>query len=416
MRVFTAKTLAGVVVASVAVAFAARGSSTEPASGVAGAVLPQVENRIVTTEVTLADDRTQLRLEFADGAILDVSFAGGRVDIDGEEVGSYAAGDLLDRAWRALLRAVVDTPPAELGVLLSAWPAPAGTAGEAVAAALARAVGQSSEALPATGSVQADGAAADSLRRLEARVQALERVLREMESSEVGAAAQQAVPAPRANRNAPLGPAARFVRNFWRGFNGVVTTVIAYGILLAIGCAVVFFGRRYLEGAADTIRHATVRSGLVGLAATVLVLPAFAIGAVALAISIVGIPLLIVWIPLFPVAVVLAAVVGFLATAHAAGEAMAERRLHGVEWFKANSYYFLATGLALLAAAFVASFLVQMVAGVWLGFLHGLLLVVGIIVIWLAVTLGLGALLLSRFGTRPASTAADPDLALPFDE
>jgi hypothetical protein len=146
-----------------------------------------------------------------------------------------------------------------------------------------------------------------------------------------------------------------------------------------------------------------VRSGLVGLAGSFLVLPAFILGALALAISIVGIPLLLVYLPIFPLAVVLAAVAGYLAVAHGAGEALAERRFRGTEWFtRANSYYYVVTGVGLLLVLFLAAHIVTM-GGPWLGFLRGLLKFLAVMVTWAAFMIGFGAFLLTRGGTRPAS-------------
>src|SRR5690606_20029885 len=124
------------------------------------------------------------------------------------------------------------------------------------------------------------------------------------------------------------------VRRIFRGIADIFSILAIYAVLIGIGFAVVFFGRKYLEGVADTARHATIQSGLVGLAGTFLILPAFILGAIVLTISIVGIPVLIAWLPLFPVAVVLAMLFGYLAVAHAAGEALAERRFNGGELFR----------------------------------------------------------------------------------
>ncbi len=119
--------------------------------------------------------------------------------------------------------------------------------------------------------------------------------------------------------------------------------------------------------------------------------------------SIVGIPLLLVFAPLFPVAVLLAAVGGYLAVAHGAGEALAERRFTGTDWFtRANSYYYVITGVGLLLMFFLAAHVVSM-AGPWLGFLEGLLKFVAVMLTWAAFTVGFGAFLISRGGTRPVN-------------
>ena len=143
-----------------------------------------------------------------------------------------------------------------------------------------------------------------------------------------------------------------------------------------------------------------------------LVIPVFILGILALAISIVGIPALLAWVPLFPVAVGLALVLGYIGVAHAAGEALAERRFYLADWFqRGNSYYFLISGLGLLLAPFIMMNVVRM-AGPWLGFLYGICAVVGVIGTWAALSIGLGAVLISRAGTRPMrpSAASEPEM------
>ena len=133
----------------------------------------------------------------------------------------------------------------------------------------------------------------------------------------------------------------------------------------------------------------------------------FVLGIIALAISIVGIPALLVWIPLFPVGAVAAALLGFLGVAHATGESWAERNYYGSDWFRrGNSYYFLMTGLMLLGSLFFAAQFVHM-TGPWLDFVNGVLNFFGIVLTWAAATVGLGAVLISRGGSRPANAAAD---------
>ncbi|MFW6205958.1 MAG: hypothetical protein ACOC5I_01840, partial [Gemmatimonadota bacterium] len=190
-------------------------------------------------------------------------------------------------------------------------------------------------------------------------------------------------------------------RHVTRGLGGIFSTLITYAILVGLGFVAVFFGRTYLEGIADTAREQTLRSGLVGLAGSFLVLPAYILGLLALAVSIVGIPLLLVFAPLFPVAVAVAALGGYLAVAHGAGESLAERRFTGDDWFsRANSYYYIITGVGLLLVLFLASHIVSM-AGPWLGFLEGLLKFLAVTLTWAAFTIGFGAVLISRAGTRP---------------
>jgi hypothetical protein len=142
-----------------------------------------------------------------------------------------------------------------------------------------------------------------------------------------------------------------------------------------------------------------------------LIVPAYVLGMIALAISIVGIPALLLWIPLFPVAVGLAAVLGYLGVAHAAGEAFAERRFSGTDWFRrGNSYYFLMSGLGLLLSLFIASNIVSITG---IDFFAATLFGIGMVVTWAAASIGLGSVLLSRGGSRAPGdrpTPVDPEI------
>jgi hypothetical protein len=176
-------------------------------------------------------------------------------------------------------------------------------------------------------------------------------------------------------------------------------SALALGVVLAgIGAVLIFYARPKLETISDTLRTSAVRSGAVGLAATFLIIPAFVVMVVALAVSIIGIPLLVVAVPLYPLAVVAAAAAGLLAAAHAIGERTAEQRHESFDLRYRNSYAYLFTGVAILIAPLAAAGLIE-ITGVP-RFLAILLKIAGFAALWVAATLGLGAVILSRVGTR----------------
>jgi hypothetical protein len=305
-------------------------------------------------------------------------------------------GDELDRSWRDLLNKAMDTPTDELGSLLTTWKAPA------EGSRLDRALEDALQGLP----VAADAAAppvpatppavdapqfGDSLDKLHSEIDRLQDELRDQRDQAVEHAVRRRGP----EWFSPL-------RHVGRGVAGVLSVLVTFAVLFGLGFAAVFFGgRQHLEAVADATRHATMRSFLVGLAASFLVIPAFVLGIVALAISIIGIPVLLVWIPAFPLAVVLGTLLGYIAVAHAAGESLAERRFYGGDWFsRANSYYYLLTGLGLLLVLFIAANIVEM-AGPWLNFIQGILVFLGVVLTWGAATTGFGAVLITRAGSRP---------------
>src|SRR5690606_3983860 len=109
-------------------AVAPRATAQDGAAGTA-------PTRVVSNEVSISGTDARLRLELEDGRVLTMELAGGRVRLNGDDVGGYTAGDALDTSWRALLRAAIDSPPDELPVLFSLWRAPAGSAGRPLAEA-----------------------------------------------------------------------------------------------------------------------------------------------------------------------------------------------------------------------------------------------------------------------------------------
>jgi hypothetical protein len=358
---------------------------------------------ILSSEITVSREEAVLALELEAGRTLRLAIRDGDVLVDDTRVGGAQRRGPLDSSWRALLTEALDAPTAQLPGLLLAWSPPAGPLARRMTGELRSALAPpAAEATTAPAeAVVADAAIAarmDSLRRLEDRVRELEQDLRRRERQI--ARATPPAPAP-ARWWSPL-------RHVGRGLAGIFSVLAAYAVLVAIGFAFVFFGRRNLERVADTARAVPGRAFAVGLAGSFLAIPVFIMGIIVLAISIVGIPVLILWAPLFPVALLVSALVGYLAAGHAVGEAVAERRFYGGEWFeRANSYYFLVTGLALLLGLFVAANAVTM-AGPWLRFLHGLLTAIGLFVTWLAITTGFGAVLLSRAGTRATWTRRRP--------
>jgi MFS family permease len=135
----------------------------------------------------------------------------------------------------------------------------------------------------------------------------------------------------------------------------------------------------------------------VGLAATFLVIPAYLVLLVLLAVSIIGIPVIIVAAPLYPVAVVVAVGFGLIAAAHALGERTAEQRTPTDIRYR-NAYAYLFTGVGLLLAPMLIGYLVGMTG--FLGFVRVLLLILGWAAVGTAAMVGLGAVVLSRAGTR----------------
>jgi hypothetical protein len=350
----------------------------------------------VSSEFSISRESALLRLELADGRTLEAAIRDGAAFVDGRRIGDAPRGGPLDRAWRELLNQTIEVSSSEVPRLLAAWSGP-GTVGTAMSTALRAAVQTGADAATGGSSIVVPpGTTSDTVERLMARISELERATQQAERrAERARAAERTRPAARGGSYGPL-------HYISQGIAGIFSLIITYAVLFAIAFVTIMFGgRKYIEGVGDTARNATGRSMLVGLAACFLVIPAFILGIIALVISIVGIPGLLVWVPGYPVAVVLALMLGYLGVAHAAGESLAERRFYANDWFqRGNSYYFLLSGLGLLIAFFLASQVVYM-AGPWLRAVGGIMLFLGFAVTFFALCTGLGAVLLSRGGTRP---------------
>ena len=104
----------------------------------------------------------------------------------------------------------------------------------------------------------------------------------------------------------------------------------------------------------------------------------------------------------------LAIVFGYLAVAHAAGESLAEWRFRGGDWFKlGNSYYYVLTGVGLLMVLFLLHNALHMIG---IPVLPSMVAVLAIFITWAALSIGFGAVLLSRFGTQPLTADGTPPL------
>jgi hypothetical protein len=184
----------------------------------------------------------------------------------------------------------------------------------------------------------------------------------------------------------PLAPGRRFLRNLTDAVEGVFGTFGFYLFLGLLGVLGIYFLRPKLETVADTVSASFGRALLVGLAAEAV----FPVACLVLVVLIVTLPL----VPLYVLGMVLGSVFGYLGVAYAAGRnvlgqpAVRQR----VSW--SGAYARLLVGLALLLALFLVAAIFEI--GGW----GGLFLVGAIFVTWLAGTAGLGAVILSRFGTR----------------
>jgi hypothetical protein len=179
----------------------------------------------------------------------------------------------------------------------------------------------------------------------------------------------------------------------FRRLAGVVGVFLTLG---ALGFGLVMFGRPNLEVVSDTVSHSFGRAFTTGLLGQLLLLPTFGMLVVGLILSVVGIVLLPFAVVVYALLVIVAAVGGYLAVAHAMGETYTRRRMAlGDMIGSPNSYRYLVVGLGALAAFWLA----WSVFG-WVPVAGDLIRGAAILVTWLLGTAGFGAALLSRAGLR----------------
>lgn len=190
------------------------------------------------------------------------------------------------------------------------------------------------------------------------------------------------------------------VRRIANGIGGILQDLVSLLFLGLIGAGVVAFAGTNLDAVAETARRSPGRAAAVGVAGTFLLVPVWIVGIIALAVSIIGIPVMIAWLPLFPLAAVAAAILGYLAVAHNVGQWLAGTDLRFADRIRpSNRMHTVVAGLVTFIGAFIVANVVSMVP--FFGFLEGLLIFVGVVATIIATTIGFGAVLLTRAGTRP---------------
>jgi len=200
-----------------------------------------------------------------------------------------------------------------------------------------------------------------------------------------------------------------------RGIGGMMGNLMTFAIIGVLAFGVVRFFGNNLEVVAETARQSPGRAGVVGIAGAFLLLPVWILGIVGLAISLIGIPVLLAWIPLFPVAAALGMGLGSLAVASNVGDWVSRQHLQGFDWVRRSSpLSVVLAGVAALLLPFFAANFIHM-AGSWLGFVRGILHFLGTIAVLVSMSVGFGAVLLTRGGRRRDWSLADDDRDLDLD-
>lgn len=181
-------------------------------------------------------------------------------------------------------------------------------------------------------------------------------------------------------------------------------------ILLAIGFAVILLRLESLDAVASTIGASFSRAFLAGLLGELLLVPALVAMCVGLAITLIGIVVIPLVVAAFMIAACGALALGFLAMAFANGHSLSSRFAAAATGGRLGAMRSLLVGMALYLALWLLAALLG-----WIGVLGPMLKLIAVVVTWLAVTVGFGAVIISRAGTRRPSEHP-PAAEVPIEE
>jgi len=175
-------------------------------------------------------------------------------------------------------------------------------------------------------------------------------------------------------------------------FFAMVFRMLLFGLL---ACVVFLVARNPIA----RIEHAAAaepwRAGLVGLLAQLLFIPVFVVTVVVLTVSIIGIPLLLFVPPLAILIFAVALLLGFTGIAYRVGR-WAQSRFG---WGSGSPFFMLLVGLLAIWLLTIAARAIAL-GGLAIWALSSALLVLGFLVEYVAWTVGLGAAVMTRLGTR----------------
>ncbi|MXX76479.1 MAG: polymer-forming cytoskeletal protein [Holophagales bacterium] len=186
-----------------------------------------------------------------------------------------------------------------------------------------------------------------------------------------------------------------------------VRAIIFTGLLIVLGGLVLLVSPKGV----DRVRAAAVSDPLimlvVGFGIELLILPALIVASILLAVTVIGIPFAILLWPAALVALALALVLGYTGAAAAAGD-WCRNRFRGASGVAAGSFGALALGvLTIQALALVADLLGFLGLPWFFRFMFGF---PGLVICYLAWTIGLGAACMTAFGRSSFGAKAAPTL------
>jgi hypothetical protein len=176
---------------------------------------------------------------------------------------------------------------------------------------------------------------------------------------------------------------------------GLFAGLVCLGLLLLFGAGTIFFFPKPVDRVSRTIDGGPLKAGLVGLLGEILMFPLFLVVTLVLCVSIIGIPLLFLVIPLGVLAVLAAFFLGYVGSGVFAGHRFGERASLSPD----SPYKVMVLGIILLLGFDILASIVGL-TGDELWPLKTTFGVIGGIITYLAATVGFGAVIMTRFGTR----------------
>ena len=200
-------------------------------------------------------------------------------------------------------------------------------------------------------------------------------------------------------------PAAQAASPVERTITATKQVVGSFAVLLVVAIGVLLFAAPNLREVVETVELRFARAFWVGLAGQLLILPGLVVLCIALALTLIGILLIPFAIVAYAVAIAGLITLGFFAVAQLIGSAVWRGR-DTTE--RARAFGTLVMGIAIFFALWVLASLL-----VWAPLAATVIRAAAVAASWAALTLGLGAAILSRAGThrRLASGSRPVELA-----
>jgi len=196
---------------------------------------------------------------------------------------------------------------------------------------------------------------------------------------------------------------------WWRSMLGsafaLVGTLARVAVLCLLAVLVVLFGRDYMDRAGAVATTSSLKAAGVGFLAQILFVPLLVITIVVLVVTIVGIPLLLL-LPFALLALTAVALIGFTAVANRVGSFAASR----FGWPERSPYAVTVTGVLILLLPVMLSRLASLGGGVMFP-MAMVLGMAGVLIEYLAWTVGLGAVVLTCLRRGGGSQTGEPSPA-----